>query len=87
MTELRAETAVVDRFEGDLAVLLLDQGRGQIDVPRAALPPGVREGTWLSVTWRDGTIDHIAIDEAATEAARARIADKLARLRRGDHLR
>jgi hypothetical protein len=40
-------TLSVDRFEGELAVLLTDDGQ-QIDFPRALLPKGTKAGEVLS---------------------------------------
>ena len=36
--------AVIDRFEGDVAVLELDDGESCADVDRSTLPEGAREG-------------------------------------------
>ena len=81
------ERAVVDRFEGRYAVLLVgDEGR-PLDVLRRQLPRKAREGHWLQIELREGAIVRVVVDEAATEAARRRIQEKLERLRRGDHLR
>lgn len=55
---------VVDRFEGDLAVLEIDGAR--VDVPRSALPEGTREGDTLSFQRAPG-------DTAAAEARLARL--------------
>ena len=85
MTARRTVRAVVDRFEGDLAVLMI--GDEPMDVPRKVLPRKVREGDYLEVTLEDGHIVGVKIDHAETERARQRIAEKLERLRRGDHLR
>ncbi len=80
------ERAVIDRFEGRSAVLLVgDEGR-QVDVFRRQLPRTAREGQWLRITLRDGEMVQVVVDEAATEEARQRIQEKLERLRRGDHL-
>ena len=81
------ETAVIDRFEGDIAVLLVGSERRVLDVPRDALPMGAREGMWLKVEIDNGMLKRVELDEEATEAARQRIQEKLDRLRRGDHLR
>ncbi len=40
-------TWVVDRIEGDFAVIDWDKGR--IDIPLAALPEGTREGSVLRI--------------------------------------
>lgn len=77
--------AVVDRFEGEWAVLMLD---GQpLDVPRAILPADVRAGHHLEVVIEAGQVVSAKIDEAETAAARQRIQEKLERLRRGEHLK
>lgn len=81
------EHAVIDRFEGDLAVLLVGAGRQPLDVPRAQLPRQAGPGQWLQIEIADGQLVRAELDPAATEAAQRRIQDKLARLRRGEHLR
>jgi hypothetical protein len=79
-----SEKAVIDRFEGDQAVLLLGDGSERINVPRDQLPQGAREGDWLQVE-RDGQqVQSCRLDHEETESARRRIQDKLDRLRRGN---
>ena len=80
------ERAVIDRFEGRHAVLLVSDEGLPVDVFRRQLPRNAREGHWLRITLRDGEIVQVSVDEAATEEARRRIQKKLERLRRGDHL-
>lgn len=54
--------AFLDRVEGRIAVLLLgEEEREQLLIPRSYLPRGVREGTALRLT--------IEVDEDATRAA------------------
>ena len=60
---------VVDRVEGDIAVLDVDGT--QVDLPAAALPAGAGEGTVLS----------LIVDNEAGDAARAAGEARLARLR------
>ena len=84
--DLVSERAVVDRFEDGKAVLLVADEERQMIVDRSALPFGTKEGDWLRITIQDGLLAGVQIDEAETEAARLRIADKLERLRRGEHL-
>jgi hypothetical protein len=81
------QLAVVDRFEGELAVLLVGDERQPFDVRRSHLPPGTREGQWLRVEIADGQLLGVSWDDQATAAAQERIAARLARLRRGDHLK
>ncbi len=76
----------VDRLEGDLAVLVGDEGVA-LDVPRNTLPVRVREGVVLRVRlapdgrpdWSSGTVDD-AERERRLEQAR----ERLERLRRTD---
>lgn len=79
--------AVVDRFEGDFAVLIAAERSEPLVVPRQDLPEEVREGDHLDIDMRDDAIIAIRIDAEATAAAQQRIQEKLNRLRRGDHLR
>lgn len=68
--------AVVDRIEGDVAVLLYvkqDPEEGfEFELPLQLLPPKTKEGDYLTVTWE--------IDQKSTEAARKRVTDILDRL-------
>ena len=41
---------VVDRIEGEAAVLVADDDQEMLDIPLNVLPHGVREGTVLRVT-------------------------------------
>lgn len=77
--------AVIDRFEGDLVVLILADDDQRLNVPRKLLPPKAKEGSWLQLDLVGGQPRNITLDEKETEAARQRIADKLARLRKGDY--
>ena len=54
--------AYVDRIEGDVAVLLLgNEGKDRVDLPKGYLPPGTREG------------DHLQIRFSPEPAARDRV--------------
>jgi hypothetical protein len=77
---------MIDRFEGNLAVLLVGDGQEQLLVPRKSLPRRAREGHWLQVEVENGIIQNAIIDKEETARAKQRIAEKLARLRRGEHL-
>ena len=77
--------AVIDRFEGDKAVLLVGEEQDALVVPRAKLPKGVKEGHWLKVDVEDDRVLSAEIDEEETSRAKERINEKLARLRRGEH--
>lgn len=73
-----AVKAVIDRIEdGKFAVLLIGAKQEERVVPVDQLPAGSGEGCWVIIN-ADGTI---APDAGATDAARTRIQDKLAKLR------
>jgi hypothetical protein len=78
---------VVDRFEGDLAVVAADGARF-LDLPRWLLPAGIREDDVVHVTVErapDGTVTCTArLDAAATAAAREEAERLVQRLRRKD---
>jgi hypothetical protein len=82
--------AVIDRFEEDMAVILLVDDDQKLIVPREELPSDAAEGHWLILDFEDqpgqSPLLEANIDEEETEHVRKRISDKLNRLRRGDHL-
>ena len=42
--------AVIDRFEGNYAVLLVGESEVKVDLPQSILPPGAREGSILDLS-------------------------------------
>ena len=74
--------AVIDRFEGDQAVLLLNDGQDQLIAPLKVLPHGAKEGDWLQIEIKNGEVVSAVIDEEQTSRAKQRIAEKLAKLRK-----
>lgn len=79
------EKAVIDRFEGQYAVLLVGEASRKLDIHRKALPKGVKAGTWLKIELEGESLLSAEIDAEETEAAKKRILEKLERLRRGEH--
>jgi len=77
--------AAIDRFEGDKAVVLIGEEQDRLVVPRAELPSGAKEGDWLIAEVEDDRILSAELDLDETARAKQRIAEKLARLRRGEH--
>jgi hypothetical protein len=65
--------AVVDRFEGDYAVVLFGDSEIQVDIPIVLLPEGVKEGGWLNVSFE--------LDQEGTEKQKEKIKDMLDKLR------
>ena len=54
-------SAYIDRYEGDLAVLLLGEEMKKVNFPRKFLPEDVDEGDYIKID--------IALDQEANEAA------------------
>jgi hypothetical protein len=77
--------AVIDRFEGDKAVLLVGVEEDRLIVPRASLPAGLKEGQWLQVDVEDDRVLSATIDEAETTERTKAIDEKLAMLKKGDY--
>jgi hypothetical protein len=80
------EKAVIDRFEGSLAVLLVGDEQKPLTVERIVLPPDAKEGTWLRITIEKGIVTHADIDQLKTNQMAETIAEKMERLRKqGQH--
>lgn len=67
--------AVIDRFEGDMAVVLVGEEEHRLPVHRQFLPAGVREGDVLVLRWE--------IDRRETEARRERMRHLIEDLKKG----
>ncbi len=44
--------AVIDRFEGDYAIVLVGDVEIKLDIPRELLPKSAKEGSWLNVSFQ-----------------------------------
>ena len=56
--------AVLDRFENDLAIILIGDEEQQIIVQKDMLPEGIKEGSWLKVNFE---IDPESEDDQRTK--------------------
>ncbi len=65
--------AVLDRFEGEMAVLLCGDEEVRVDVPKKLLPGEAKEGSWLDIQCN--------IDAPGEEQQRAKIEGLLSRLK------
>lgn len=72
----------IDRFEGELAVLLLREDETkQLDIPRNQLPLGAKEGDILFLKLNhDGTVIKAEVLRGETETARNKAEDLLQKL-------
>ena len=76
------QKAVIDRFEGNLAVLLVGEGETKLDVPRASLPKKAKEGDWLRGEIAEGKVVSAEIDAEETAKRKDRIKGLMQRLRK-----
>ncbi|MGB4290452.1 MAG: DUF3006 domain-containing protein [Dethiobacteria bacterium] len=65
--------AVIDRFEGDFAVVLFGDEEIKLNIPRKLLPKGSCEGSWLKVTFE--------LDPEGEKKQREKIEDLLKKLK------
>lgn len=65
--------AVLDRFEGDYAILLFGEEEIPVDLPRRLLPPEAEEGSWLKIS--------LELDPEGESRQREKIEDLLNRLK------
>jgi hypothetical protein len=65
---------VVDRIEEGTAILLIGDSEARLDLPLALLPPGTREGSLLSLSFK--------LDEPATEQLIETVQARIERLKR-----
>jgi len=66
--------AVIDRFEGDYAVVLFGNDEIKVDIPKVLLPEGSKEGSWLNVSFE--------LDIEETKSREKRIQSKLDKLKK-----
>ena len=67
-------TATVDRFEGEIAVLIVEPEQTVVNVPRTDLPEGISQG---DVVRLEGMVDR-----EETERRRLEVQEKIERLKR-----
>ena len=77
--------AMIDRFEGASAVLLVGEEQDRLVVNKNILPKGAKEGDWLQVDVQDDRVFSAIADPEGTADAKKRILDKLGILREGKH--
>ncbi len=65
--------AVIDRFEGDYAVVLFGDEEFKVDILRKLLPEGAKEGSWLNVSFE--------LDSEGTQKQEQKIKDLLDKLK------
>ncbi len=66
--------AVIDKFEGEYAVVLFGEDEIKLDIPRDLLPTDAKEGSWLNINFE--------LDIEGEKKQREKIESKLERLKR-----
>ena len=66
--------AVIDRFEGEYAIVLFGEDEIKVDIPKVSLPEGSKEGSWLKVSFE--------LDLEETKSREDRIKSKLDKLKK-----
>lgn len=72
---------VLDRFEGDKAVILVEDAKEEFIVPREKLPAGSKVNTFFQLEKVDDTFQIISIDKTKTVEAKEKTSDIMAKLR------
>jgi len=75
------EAAVVDRLEGELAVLLVGADEVEVTLPVGELGGEAREGAWLLVRVSTTGVEVVGADPAGEARQRERMQRRMARLR------
>lgn len=66
--------AVIDRIEGEIAVLLVGEDELTLDVPIRLLPNGASEGTWMTISFE--------LDLKETERRKNKVSALLSKLKK-----
>jgi hypothetical protein len=77
----KAMQGVLDRFEGNQAVILIEDDKAELVVAKEELPAGSEVNTVFKMKKIDGEYKIIAIDNEAEKKAKETTADLLAKLR------
>ncbi len=79
---LQIEKAVIDRFEGLTAIVLVGDEEKMVNLPLDRLPTGAKEGDWLKLTLIGGQVTSVTPDPEETQRRRRLIEAKLEQLRK-----
>jgi hypothetical protein len=87
MTDNETLKGVIDRLEGDPAMIDISDEAERHNVPRTLLLQGTKEGDQWRLEVKDVKIIQAQLDTVATKTIQKCIDEKLARLGRSDHLK
>lgn len=72
---------VLDRFEGDMAVILIEDIKEELIIPREKLPAGSKVNTYFQLEKTKDTFQIVSIDEDKTLRQKEKTSDIMAKLR------
>ncbi|MBC5637754.1 DUF3006 domain-containing protein [Ornithinibacillus sp. BX22] len=72
---------VLDRFEGNLAVILIEEDKAELIIPKEKLPEGSHVDTIFEMEKRNSSYHIIAINTEAEKRAKEKTTNLLAQLR------
>lgn len=72
---------ILDRFEGDLAVILVESAKVEFTVPKSNLPTGSQVNTYFDLKKDGQSYKIIKISESKTIAEKQKTSDLMAKLR------
>ncbi|GEN30024.1 hypothetical protein HNQ35_000275 [Cerasibacillus quisquiliarum] len=72
---------ILDRFEGDLAVILVESEKVEFTVPKSNLPTGSQVNTYFDIEKDGPSYKIIKISEATTIAEKQKTINLMAKLR------
>lgn len=72
---------VLDRFEGEQAVILVEEHQAEFTVAKHLLPANSEKNTIFKLEKQANSYQIIAIDNAATSSAKAKSSDLMNKLR------
>lgn len=74
------QSIIIDGFERKVAVLLVGEAEGNLDVPRTSLAKKAKEGDWLKVEIAGGKVLSAEIDVEETAKRKGRIMGQMEKL-------
>lgn len=72
---------VLDRFEGNLAVILIEENKAEVVIPTEKLPEGSKVNTVFKMVKSSGSYTIIEVDLSAEQEAKETTQDLMAKLR------
>lgn len=72
---------MLDRFEGDKAVLLVEEAKKEWIIEQEQLPAGSKKGSWFTIEVTGEKVDSISIDSQLTKEKNQKVDDLMQAIR------